>query len=104
MPNDPYRKANCEDEFGNLLPDVLTNIVKPKLARLVSDGNVSNKSSLHAAFEKETESTVSFSTFNMWLEVLGISFRKTVQIDGLAQVPAPGGAGVAPARMQGTKR
>jgi len=67
------------------------------LAALISkDSNITNKSSLHSAFKKETGSTVSFSTFNTWLEVLGIAFRKTVQIDGLTQAPTPGGAGVGP--------
>lgn len=98
MPSDPYPESRLQkSEFGTLLPDVLKQIVRPVLADLIAKhDDITNKSSLHSAFKKETQSTVSFSTFNMWLELLGIAFRKTVQIDGLAQVPAPGGAGVGP--------
>ena len=93
MPSDPYPEGRIQkSEFGNLLPDILFTIIKPLLARLVSGGTITNKSSLHSAFKKETGSTVSFSTFNTWLEILEISFRKTVKIDGLDTVPAPGGA------------
>jgi hypothetical protein len=97
MPNDPYPEGRTQkSEFGTLLPDILFTIIKPMLAKLVSGGNITNKSSLHSAFRKETGSTVSFSTFNAWLEILEISFRKTVQIDGLVPAPTPGGAGVGP--------
>lgn len=98
MTSDPYPEGRLQkSEFGNLLPDVLRQIVRPVLANLIAKhDDITNKSSLHSAFKKETESTVSFSTFNMWLEVLGIAFRKTVQIDGLTQAPTPGGAGVGP--------
>ena len=93
MTSDPYPEGRLQkSEFGNILPDILFTIIKPVLAKLVSGGNITNKSSLHSAFRKETGSTVSFSTFNAWLEILEISFRKTVQIDGLTQAPAPGGA------------
>ena len=93
MPSDPYPQSRIQkSEFGNILPDILFTIIKPLLARLVSGGTITNKSSLHTAFKKETGSTVSFSTFNTWLEILEISFRKTVKIDGLDTVPAPGGA------------
>jgi hypothetical protein len=93
MPNDPYPEGRTQkSEFGTLLPDILFTIIKPMLAKLVSGGTITNKSSLHSAFRKETGSTVSFSTFNAWLEILEISFRKTVQIDGLAPAPTPGGA------------
>lgn len=94
MPNDPYPESKLQkSEFGTLLPDVLHRIVKPQLSELINlDTSITNKSTLHAAFKKATQSTVSFSTFNTWLEMLGIAFRKTVQIDGLAPAPTPGGA------------
>lgn len=97
MPTDPYPESKLQkSEFGSLLPDVLIHIIKPHLANLIRGGTVTNKSGLHAEFKRSTGSTVSFSTFNMWLEVLGISFRKTVQVEGLDPVPTPGGAGVGP--------
>jgi hypothetical protein len=98
MTSDPYPEGRLQkSEFGNLLPDVLRQIVRPVLADLIAKHeDITNKSSLHSAFKKETGSTVSFSTFNMWLEVLGISFRKNVVVVGLTQVPTPGGAGVGP--------
>lgn len=94
MSSDPYPEPRLQrSEFGTLLPDVLNKIIKPELAALIQlDSNITNKSSLHAAFKKTTQSTVSFSTFNAWLEMLGIAFRKTVQVDGLSPVPTPGGA------------
>ncbi len=101
MPNDPYPEPSKlqRSEFGTLLPDVLHKIIKPELASLIQlDSSITNKSLLHAAFKKTTQSTVSFSTFNAWLEILGIAFRKTVQVEGLMpdRVPTPGGAGVGP--------
>jgi hypothetical protein len=98
MPNDPYPESKLQkSEFGTLLPDVLHRIVKPQLSELINlDTSITNKSTLHAAFKKATQSTVSFSTFNTWLEMLGIAFRKTIQIDGLVPAPTPGGAGVGP--------
>ena len=97
MPNDPYPEPSKlqRSEFGTLLPDVLHKIIKPELASLIQlDSSITNKSLLHAAFKKTTQSTVSFSTFNAWLEILGIAFRKTVQVEGLMpdRVPTPGGA------------
>lgn len=97
MPNDPYPESAKlqRSEFGTLLPDVLNTIIKPALAALISqNAEITNKSLLHAAFKKQTQSTVSFSTFNAWLEILGIAFRKTVQVEGLtpSRVPTPGGA------------
>lgn len=98
MSSDPYPEPRLQrSEFGTLLPDVLNKIIKPELAALIQlDSNITNKSTLHAAFKKTTQSTVSFSTFNAWLEMLGIAFRKTVQVEGLSPVPAPGGAGGGP--------
>jgi len=97
MPSDPYPEGRLQkSEFGSLLPDVLNMVVRPTLSELIrKDEDITNKSSLHSAFKKETGSTVSFSTFSAWLQVLGISFRKSVQIDGLTPwsvSPAPGGA------------
>lgn len=94
MPNDPYPEPRLQrSEFGTLLPDVLNKIIKPELSALIQlDSSITNKSLLHAAFKKTTQSTVSFSTFNTWLELMGISFRKTVQVEGLTPVPTPGGA------------
>jgi hypothetical protein len=96
MPSDPYPEGKPQrTEFGSLMTQVLTEIVRPYLAGLIrGDDTITNKSTLHAAFKKATGSTVSFSTFNGWLDTLGISFRKTVQIEGLnvSPVPAPGGA------------
>lgn len=98
MPNDPYPDVKMQrSEFGILLPDILHCVIRPYLATLIgSNEKITNKSTLHAEFKKATMSTVSFSTFNSWLEMLGISFRKTVQIDGLSPSPTPGGAGVGP--------
>lgn len=94
MPNDPYPQPKLQrSEFGSLLPQVLTEFVRPYLSGLVRENpEITNKSLLHAAFKKNTGSTISFSTFNTWLDSLGISFRKTVQVEGLATIPAPGGA------------
>jgi hypothetical protein len=94
MPNDPYPQPKLQrSEFGSLLPQVLTEFVRPYLSGLVRENpEITNKSLLHAAFKKSTGSTISFSTFNTWLDSLGISFRKTVQVEGLATIPAPGGA------------
>lgn len=97
MPSDPYPEGRIQkSEFGNLLPDILNLTVRPKLSELIrNDKDITNKSLLHSAFKKETGSTVSFSTFNTWLQMIGITFRKSVQIDGLTpqiEVPAPGGA------------
>ena len=98
MTTDPYPPSKLQrSEFGTLMSDVLRQIVRPVLADLIAKhDDITNKSSLHSAFKKETESTVSFSTFNMWLEVLGISFRKNIVVVGLTQAPTPGGAGVGP--------
>lgn len=94
MTTDPYPPSKLQrSEFGSLLIPVLQQIIKPALADLIrTDPEITNKSTLHAAFKKSTQSTVSFSTFNTWLEVLGISFRKVVQIEGITSTPAPGGA------------
>lgn len=94
MASDPYPDAKMQrSEFGILLPDVLHRVIRPYLATLIgSNEKITNKSTLHAEFKKSTLSTVSFSTFNAWLEMLGISFRKTVQIEGLSPLPTPGGA------------
>jgi hypothetical protein len=94
MTTDPYPPSKLQrSEFGTLLTDVLQQIIKPALADLIhTDPEITNKSTLHTAFKKSTQSTVSFSTFNTWLEALGISFRKVVQIEGITPVPAPGGA------------
>lgn len=96
MTTDPYPPSKLQrSEFGTLLMPVLQQIIKPALADLIrTDPEITNKSTLHAAFKKSTQSTVSFSTFNTWLEALGISFRKVVQIEGITTnpVPAPGGA------------
>jgi len=93
MTTDPYPPSKLQrSEFGTLLTDVLQQIIKPALADLIhTDPEITNKSTLHTAFKKSTQSTVSFSTFNTWLEALGISFRKVVQIEGITPVPAPGG-------------
>ena len=95
MTTDPYPPSKLQrSEFGNLLTSVLQQIIKPALAELIrTDPEITNKSTLHTAFKKSTQSTVSFSTFNTWLEALGISFRKVVQIEGITPtyVPAPGG-------------
>lgn len=97
MPSDPYPEGKPQrTEFGSLMTQVLTEIVRPYLAGLIrGDDTITNKSTLHVAFKKATGATVSFSTFNSWLDMLGISFRKTVQVDGLnippAHLPAPGG-------------
>jgi hypothetical protein len=94
MTTDPYPPSKLQrSEFGNLLIPVLQQIIKPALAELIrTDPEITNKSTLHTAFKKSTQSTVSFSTFNTWLEALGISFRKVVQIEGITPTPAPGGA------------
>ena len=100
--SDQYPEAKItRNEYGNLQSQILTEIVKPYLSGVIreSSGEISNKSSLHAAFKSKTGSTVSFSTFNLWLEILGIQFRKVIQIDGInpASVgPALGGGGSAP--------
>lgn len=99
--SDQYPEAKItRNEYGNLQSQILTEIVKPYLSGIIreSAGEISNKSSLHAAFKTKTGSTVSFSTFNVWLEILGIQFRKVIQIDGInpAIVPAVGGGGSAP--------
>lgn len=100
--SDQYPEAKIlRNEYGNLQSQILTEIVRPYIAGIIreSEGEISNKSSLHAAFKTKTGSTVSFSTFNVWLEILGIHFRKVIQIDGinLASVgPALGGGGSAP--------
>lgn len=95
MTTDPYPPSKLQrSEFGTLLMPVLQQIIKPALAELIrTDAEITNKSTLHTAFKKSTQSTVSFSTFNTWLEALGISFRKVVQIEGIttSPVPAPGG-------------
>jgi hypothetical protein len=93
MTTDPYPPSKLQrSEFGTLLTSVLQQIIKPALAELIrTDPEITNKSTLHTAFKKSTQSTVSFSTFNTWLEALGISFRKVVQIEGITHVPAPGG-------------
>ena len=93
MTTDPYPPSKLQrSEFGTLLMPVLQQIIKPALAELIrTDSEITNKSTLHTAFKKSTQSTVSFSTFNTWLEALGISFRKVVQIEGITPVPAPGG-------------
>lgn len=95
MTTDPYPPSKLQrSEFGTLLTDVLQQIIKPALADLIrNDPEITNKSTLHTAFKKSTQSTVSFSTFNTWLEALGISFRKVVRIEGIntGPVPAPGG-------------
>lgn len=95
MTTDPYPPSKLQrSEFGTLLMPVLQQIIKPTLAELIrTDAEITNKSTLHTAFKKSTQSTVSFSTFNTWLEALGISFRKVVQIEGIttSPVPAPGG-------------
>ena len=93
MTTDPYPPSKLQrSEFGTLLMPVLQQIIKPALADLIrTDPEITNKSTLHTAFKKSTQSTVSFSTFNTWLEALGISFRKVVQIEGITPVPAPGG-------------
>ena len=93
MTTDPYPPSKLQrSEFGTLLMPVLQQIIKPALAELIrTDDEITNKSTLHTAFKKSTQSTVSFSTFSTWLEALGISFRKTVHIEGLSPVPAPGG-------------
>ena len=98
MPSDPYPEGRLQkSEFGTLLPDVLRQVVRPMLSDLIAMySEITNKSSLHSAFKKETGSTVSFSTFNTWLQVLGIEFRKNIVIVGLAPDPTPGGAGVGP--------
>ena len=94
--SDQYPKAKImRNEYGNLQSQILTEIVKPYISGVIreSAGEISNKSSLHAEFKSRTGSTVSFSTFNVWLEILGIQFRKVIQIDGInpAVVPALGG-------------
>lgn len=99
--SDQYPEAKItRNEYGNLQSQILTEIVKPYLSGIIreSAGEISNKSSLHATFKTKTGSTVSFSTFNVWLEILGIQFRKVIQIDGInpAIVPAVGGGGSAP--------
>lgn len=100
--SDQYPEAKImRNEYGNLQSQILTEIVKPYLSGIIreSSGEISNKSSLHAAFKTKTGSTVSFSTFNVWLEILGIQFRKVIQIDGINPanvVPAVGGGGSAP--------
>lgn len=95
MTTDPYPPSKLQrSEFGTLLMPVLQQIIKPALADLIrNDPEITNKSTLHTAFKKSTQSTVSFSTFNTWLEALGISFRKVVRIEGIntGPVPAPGG-------------
>lgn len=95
MTTDPYPPSKLQrSEFGTLLMPVLQQIIKPALAELIrTDPEITNKSTLHTAFKKSTQSTVSFSTFNTWLEALGISFRKVVRIEGIntGPVPAPGG-------------
>jgi hypothetical protein len=93
MSSDPYPEGKLQrSEFGSLMTQILTEVVRPYLAGLLrSETEITNKSTLHAAFKKATGSTVSFSTFSTWLEALGISFRKTVHIEGLSPVPAPGG-------------
>lgn len=95
MTTDPYPPSKLQrSEFGTLLMPVLQQIIKPALAELIrTDAEITNKSTLHTAFKKSTQSTVSFSTFNTWLEALGISFRKVVRIEGIntGPVPAPGG-------------
>lgn len=102
MPSDPYPQSKPQrTEFGSLMTQILTENVRPYLAGLIRENDtITNKSTLHAAFKKATGSTVSFSTFNVWLDTLGISFRKTVQVEGLnlppTSVPAPGGAGGGP--------
>lgn len=107
MTTDPYPPSKLQrSEFGTLLMPMLQQIIKPALAELIrTDDEITNKSTLHTAFKKSTQSTVSFSTFTTWLDVLGISFRKVVQIEGIttSPVPAPGG-GPAPARMQGNRK
>lgn len=96
MTTDPYPPSKLQrSEFGTLLMPVLQQIIKPALAELIrTDPEITNKSTLHTAFKKSTQSTVSFSTFTTWLDVLGISFRKVVQIEGITSIhaPAPGGA------------
>lgn len=94
MTTDPYPPSKLQrSEFGSLLINVLDQIIKPSLAELIrTDPEITNKSTLHAAFKKSTGSTVSFATFNTWLDALGISFRKVVQIEGINSTPAPGGA------------
>lgn len=100
--SDQYPEAKImRNEYGNLQSQILTEVVKPYLSGIIreSAGEISNKSSLHAAFKTKTGSTVSFSTFNLWLEILGIQFRKVIQIDGINPVnvvPAVGGGGSAP--------
>lgn len=99
--SDQYPEAKItRNEYGNLQSQILTEIVKPYLSGIIreSAGEISNKSSLHAAFKSKTGSTVSFSTFNVWLEILGIQFRKVIQIDGInpAVMPALGGGDVVP--------
>lgn len=100
--SDQYPEAKItRNEYGNLQSQILTEIVKPYISGVIreSAGEISNKSSLHAEFKSRTKSTVSFSTFNVWLEILGIQFRKVIQIDGINPVgivPALGGGGVAP--------
>jgi len=100
--SDQYPEAKIlRNEYGNLQSQILTEIVRPYIAGIIreSEGEISNKSSLHAAFKSKTGSTVSFSTFNVWLEILGIHFRKVIQIDGINPVnvePAVGGGGNAP--------
>lgn len=103
--SDPYPQGKLQrSEFGTLLPNVLQQIIKPTLAQLIgSNEKITNKSSLHTAFKSATESTVSFSTFTIWLEVLGISFRKVVQIDGVSPAPAPGGTVGSPPAAGGTE-
>lgn len=95
MTTDPYPPSKLQrSEFGTLLTPMLHQIIKPALADLIrNDPEITNKSTLHTAFKKSTQSTVSFSTFNTWLEALGISFRKVVRIEGIntGPVPAPGG-------------
>lgn len=95
MTTDPYPPSKLQrSEFGTLLTPMLQQIIKPALAELIrTDPEITNKSTLHTAFKKSTQSTVSFSTFNTWLEALGISFRKVVRIEGIntGPVPAPGG-------------
>ena len=100
--SDQYPESKIlRNEYGHLQSQILTEIVKPYLSGIIreSAGEISNKSSLHAEFKSKTGSTVSFSTFNLWLEILGIQFRKVIQIDGINPanvVPALGGGGNAP--------
>lgn len=99
--SDQYPESKImRNEYGNLQSQILTEIVRPYIAGIIreSAGEISNKSSLHAEFKSRTGSTVSFSTFNLWLEILGIHFRKVIQIDGInpVVVPALGGGGSAP--------